>query len=195
MGNSKCCPCDNIDTIENNTIFSRLYYSFIDIIIKLRDNGNNNFSDEIYLVNTKSIPNFIKEIEESKILENLNEDKEKEPNSIEKELIDKNKNYKLEEEGIKFYSDYRESQNISERENDENEFIIFNSNYFGSLEKYKNKKVELIVKRNQPEIKFLASGFNLKIKEKRKGIFKFIKEQNNMKNNIEFNPRTVVRGN
>ena len=76
------------------TIFSRLYYSFKGINIKLRDNFYNNFSHEIYLVNTMSIPYFIKKIEESNVLENLNKGKE-ELKTIEKELIDKNQNYKL----------------------------------------------------------------------------------------------------
>ena len=160
----------------------------------LKDNDKDILND-IYLIKVKSIPNFIKPIEESKILDNLKDGKEKEIIVIEKKLKKENQNYQLEKE-IKIFSDYKPSKTISEKTDEENEFIIVDLNILEkmveNIDEYKNKKVSLIVDKSQSkmEIKFQSSNYSLKIKEKRSGIYEFKNEEDN--GNSNFNPDTKI---
>ena len=173
MGNS----CQNIN--ELNSIFPKLYNLYKQMIINLKDINKDTLND-IYLISVKSIPNFIKPIEKSNILKIIKEGKENKIISIERKLKKENQNYQLEKE-IKIYSDYIPSKTLSENNNDENEFIIvdmiFVEKMVENFDKYKNKTVNLIFDKSQSkmEIKFPISGYTLKIKEKRLGIYEFIK--------------------
>ena len=62
-----------------------LYDLFKQIINYLKDNDKDILND-IYLIKVKSIPNFIKPIEESKIFDILKDGKENKIISIEKKL-------------------------------------------------------------------------------------------------------------
>jgi len=189
MGCSNSCDCDQTDVL--NAIFSQLYDLFKQMIINLKDTNEGTLNN-IYLISIKSIPKFIKPIEESNILKDLEEGKENEIILNEKKLKKDNQNYQP-ENNIKIYADYKICKSISENNNDENEFIIVNT-YF--LEKmiedkdiYKNKAVNLIFNKKESimKIKFSISGFTIKIKEKRLGIYEFIKEENNNDNkNTDF---------
>ena len=190
MGNSDCC-CEKTQELN---IFSNLYDLFKQMITDLKDNDKN-IPNDIYLIKVKSIPNFIKPIEESKILDNLKDGKEKEIIVIEKKLKKENQNYQLEKE-IKIFSDYKPSKTISEKADEENEFIIVDLNFLEkmveNIDEYKNKKVSLIFDKSQSkmEIKFQSSNYSLKIKEKRSGIYEFKNEEDN--GNSNFNPDTKI---
>jgi len=116
---------------EYNTTYKNIYTES-DII--------NSEKDKIYLISRDSMYNFIKIIEDSKILEiknNADEESIKLIKIKEDNLAKSFADYQL-EKNITFYDDYYKCKNIGNNNNQsENEFIIVNKEF---LEKLKFKK-------------------------------------------------------
>ena len=114
-----------------------------------------------YLISTKSIPNFIKIIEDSHVFENIDKSKENTDNLNKKEdkLFELFKFYEL-EDNIKIYCNYEECNSLTKQSNEgDNEFIIvdepfiinMNINYFN----IENMKVNFIINKDKiMEIEF-----------------------------------------
>ena len=136
-----------------------------------------------YLISTKSIPNFIKIIEDSHVFENINKSNENTDNLYKSEnrLFESFKFYEL-EDNIKIYCNYEECNSLTKQSNEgDNEFIIvdepfiinMNINYFN----IENMKVNFIINKDKiMEIEFPISKKVLMIQQKKIGIFKFIKK-------------------
>ena len=161
---------DDNNIYLNYNSFDKYYKSFEDIKAKIKDETS--FSLDVFLVSTKSVPNFIGYIKYKKLNEKEN----------------------LEKEKIKIYYDYEQCYSISQKADEENEFIILDANcmideinnfkklkdkivIFNFNNKKKNYKTKIIFEKNQKEIN---------IKENDKGFYCFINDD------IIFNPDTVL---
>ena len=165
---------------EYNTAYKNIYTES-DII--------NSEKDKIYLISRDSMYNFIKIIEDSKILEiknNADEESIKLIKIKEDNLAKSFADYQL-EKNITFYDDYYKCKNIGNNNNQsENEFIIVNKEF---LEKLKFKKIyesNVLINfednTNKKEIYFLTEERSLEIESKRCGIYRFIGDDNEENN-------------
>ena len=187
-----CGSCQNI-VLENTPYFNA--YNSIKTIMNAYK-FNHIIELDVFLISTKSIPNFLDCINSSNI-EFSSYDEEflaRKENELKKYFL----KYKL-EENIKIYSDYDECLKISKNKEkqDENEFIMVNQVFVINM-KIKNdnldkKKVLLKIKREDKNklpmtIYFLISQKEIEFRENENGYFSFVEPKNNSNNNQEFNP-------
>ena len=138
--------------------------------------SNSFFEDKLYLIQTKTIPNFTKLIEESRV----------EYKNKEKELKNKLNEYEL-EYGIKIICDYAVAENLVNLNDDkekENQFIIVDETFIkimklNYLDNIENMKVKITnVGNEQLKVTFLSSHKELYINDvEGNGIYKFIKKE------------------
>ena len=136
---------------------------------------NNENGINVYLVSTKSIPNFINILKEQFNKEIKNES---ELMKIEEELRKKFEDYII-ENNIVIYGSYQDCVELIDQE-ENNELIIAEENFFTKLEinsdNYRGRDVK-IIKINKAEkkltIQFPTSEEILVLKEKQKGYFQF----------------------
>ena len=148
----------------------------------------NNDKLNCFLISTKTIPNFMKNIEKSKILDSYNTDKYLERKRDLKRIFT---DYK-DEDDYKIYKKYNNCLKIL-RKNDpkENEFIFIEDKFIRvplstckiigrpqspSFGLYKDL---VTVDKEKMDLKFKESKKTLSFQEKKLGIFKFIKSKDN----------------
>ena len=154
--------------------------------------------NEIYLISTKSIPNFIKLIEDSKILENKNSSNDQVMEQLEISLSDLFfRNEYRPEKGIKIYSKFADCKDIMyENDDEKNEFIMVKKNFIEKIGKAGEKNVLLKLEKNKNQIYFPDDELSLDFIYKRKGICKFVdlttsieENKNNYQENISFDQK------
>ena len=128
---------------------------------------------EVYLINAKTIPNFIS------IIKRYYGNEEK----LKKHLAD----YEL-EKGIKVYSSYKECIDVANNK-EENEFIIVDKEFIEKMNIKDSYPVNLEVDGGKSKITFPVSQFliNIKQKDNELGIYEFFID------NDEFNPSTIIK--
>ena len=141
---------------------------------------------DVYLVSTKSIPNFIKILKKQFNKEIRNES---ELMDIEKKLREKFKDYII-EKNIVIYNNYQNCLDIINQKKN-NEFILTGEKFFTNFEieskKYKGREVKIIEinkKEKKMIIKFPTSEKILEAKEKQKGYFQLNAISTYVENNI-----------
>ena len=183
------CDCSDKPEVKDFN-FEKKYYSFKKTLKKINKENHSTLND-IYLLSVKSIPNFIKFIEQEEILKNLNTDNNDNDKQIKEKFFSNNKPYGLDEEII-IYDSYQNCKNIAEENKDnENEFIMVEKDFIELIktnnDKLINKKVILNI--SEMEIKFHL--YVLKIREKRNVIYEFIKQENEIEED-NLNPETKI---
>ena len=159
---------------------------------------SNQLSTNVYLISTKSIPNFINIIIKSKIFTdpNFQENISKNENKLKKLFL----NYEL-EKNIKILYKYEECLSLIEQKNEEiNEFIIVDDSFIKNMQityqSIEQMKVELKInkKKNIQKIFFPATQKAINIKQKTIAFFKF-KNKSNINEEIYnmFNPKTIIK--
>ena len=184
-----CCGFNNNTEIQNKKYKQQGFFeAYKSIHFQLSSiKRNKDGLTYIYLIKTKSIPKFIGIIKESRVLEQLeaNNDPINYENDF-KLLLNK-----YEKERLSFFKDYKECENASRKEED-NEFIIVDKKF---LEKFNcsnedyNYEVGLkFLNENNYEIFFPVSKKSIKIisKENNFGFFQFkmIDQNDEDKNDI-----------
>ena len=196
MGTSKPSKEENIELITKRAKnFLRAYK----IIIGIKNNIENTKKDDklkVFLISTKSIPNFIGIFKKYKnFLDNINDIQEIE-NNIKTELS----SYEL-GNVIKIYSDYGICKTILDKNNQiENEFIIVNEEIINILQikDSKNKYVEITICKNMEskKIKFPISLKIISFTEKKEScLYQFgqLKKENTNKNgNQAINTKLII---
>ena len=167
---------DNNQINLNKEKIKKFYKAFSNIIeIKNWISKTNSGSIDVFLISTKSIPNFLKIVNKFQILFQM----ERKSDIIENKEVDLKenlKNYTLEKD-IKIYFDFQECKNLVDKDNEDNEFIIVDCKFLNSMDmrNFLDKKVELKInnKYSIKKIIFSNSEEYLYIIEKKPGIFKF----------------------
>ena len=167
---------DNNQLNLNKEKIKKFYKAFSNIIeIKNWISKTNSGSIDVFLISTKSIPNFLKIVNKFQILFQM----ERKSDIIENKEVDLKenlKNYTLEKD-IKIYFDFQECKNLVDKDNEDNEFIIVDCKFLFSMDmrNFLDKKVELKInnKYSIKKIIFSNSEEYLYIIEKKPGIFKF----------------------
>ena len=141
---------------------------------------------EVFLISTKSIPNFI-DILKNEFKEKVSN--EEELKKVEIKLRESFKEYKIEKNVI-IYNSYQQCLNAMNNEND-NEFMIVDENFVNTFEiKEAIYKKVIIVQLNNYKhsmvIKFPASQIEINAEEKKdkKGYFRFINKIEKNEDNI-----------
>ena len=141
---------------------------------------------DVYLVSTKSIPNFIKILKEQFNKEIRDES---ELMDIEKNLREKFKDYII-EKNIVIYNSYQTCLVVLNQE-ENNEFILTGEKFFTNFEIesgiYKGRELKIIEinkKEKKMKIKFPTSEKIIEAKEKQKGYFQFNVISTYVENNI-----------
>ena len=177
-----CSSYENIKTIEDKNDknkrkpdFFEVYKSIKNIILRYKDKKDSSVSFKAFLISTKSIPNFLKLIQQSEVLEHVLSHKDKnDTDSYETKLKELLKNYDL-EENIKIYYDYDDLLEIKKKEED-NEFIIvdhfFIENMIGNLNDNKNKEIIVDIENDEEKWRKIKFGSKfLGFKEKKVGFY------------------------
>ena len=155
-------------------------YILIDSDIKKIKNEDQIF---LYLLSTKSLSNFIKIIEQSKILEHKNSSTNEPIDKYEKKLKRLFEEYIL-EEGIKTYDNYDLCNDIAKKKNNINEFIIVTLDFLELIKLQKQYLKYVLIKldesKNKNYIYFSKYDKRLYFNCKRKGIYEFITNDNTM---------------
>lgn len=167
-----CCPFS-----DPECYFFGAYKSYKNITNNIKSKSF--IEDNLYLIQTKTIPNLIKIIEESGLLKDNNIEKEK-------ELKNKLNKYKL-ENNIKIICDYTDAENLVNLNDDiekENQFIIVDETFIkimklDYLDNIENRKVKITnVGNEQLKVTFLSSHNEVYINDvDGNGIYKFIKKE------------------
>ena len=166
------CDCLNEPEVKDTDI-DKKYESFKNTFKKIKEGNISKLN--IYLLSVKSIPNFIKFINQPEVLENLNTENN---NDIQFKNKYFSKNKIALDQDIIIYKDYQECKKIvEENNNNENEFIIVEKDFIDLIknnnDKLINKKV--IFKLKEKEIVFLPSYLNINLK--RTVIYEFVKKE------------------
>ena len=135
---------------------------------------------QFYLISTKSIPNFIKLIEMSEILENITNNDLKSLEKYEEKLKKLFEKYKLEKD-IEIYNDFIECKDLAGGNNEQtNEFIIVKRGFLSIMNFEEEEELNKFVMikwdktRKQNEIYFPNEELSLFFEKKKLGIYKFI---------------------
>ena len=162
-----CCPKD--------PVVKDIYYfdAFKDMKSELKYiKENSTINKDVYLIKTKSMPQFIKLIKETDSLNN---------NDKEKELKTKLRDYEK-EETIEFITDSEEGNKLANSNEEDNEFIIVGDKFIEKMnlnkdEDITNKKVNLFTdKELKKKIRFKSSHQEIFItSDNNNGFYKFIK--------------------
>ena len=166
-------PPEEIEEVDDNIYLS--YNSFICYYKKFKDfkarlKNEVSLSLSVFLVSTKSVSNFIEYIKN----QNLNKDKN------------------FEETNIEIYYDYKQCNEISQKTNGENEFIILDKNCMKKEIKNYNKIKEKVVTlkndlkmiNNRTTIIFNEENF-ISVKVNNNGFFYF---ENSINQDENYNP-------
>ena len=180
---------------ENIRKIFNAYSSIKDFLIKYiygKENISIDNGIEVYLVSTKSIPNFIRLLKEQYKSEIKDES---ELLKMEEKLRDKFKEYVIEKD-IVIYNSFQECSNIINDE-ENNEFIIVDETFFKNLNinegKYRNKEVKINeINKEEKSIKILfpVSENMISAKEKQKGYFQFCEI---IENSITVEPNIIYQ--
>ena len=194
--------CSSYINLENNK-YKSAYECLKSLLNYIKK--NNNLEIEVFLVSAKSIPNFIKIIEDFDSFENLNnfqnKDNNKEINEKIKnsEMILKKKLFYYELENISIYYDYNSCIKLMELNHDmKNEFIIADNKFMEymnvstEINQYKKVKISTNVNKSKMFVKF--QGQNILFREKKFCIFEFYENNDykilinkgNVENNIKY---------
>ena len=160
---------------EDNKYNTSYKYIFTELDII---NSQNKY---IYLISVVSMPNFIKIIEDSKILEIKNNSEERTIKTKESNLAKNFEDYQL-EKNIKIYDDYNQCKKIGKENNQsKNEFIIVDKKFLEIINFKKIYESNTLIKfeedTNKKEIYFLTEEQSLEIESKRCGIYRFIGDE------------------
>ena len=186
-----CSSDSNSDTSKISNKYFALYKSIRRVIRYFE--FTHKFSSEYFLISTKSISKFIKLMEKSKVLENL----EIEDNDESKQIIKSNESmlkkelnrYDPKKEIPIIYSDYQECNLMIGQNNEDNSFIIVDEEFFNIMENnidennknnnINEKKVILNVDKlySVMEIKFPSSNQTINFDKIKPGFYKFVKEE------------------
>ena len=196
MGNSNndddSCCCNN--PLVNENVYFEAYKSFKETFTSIQ---NKNKLEDIYLISTKSIDNFIKIIEKLKILEKIKE------NTNDLKNIENNLKREFQQyqniNNIIIYDSFSPCEELAIKDDDkENEFIIVNKAFIDkinteNIDNIDEQKVILNMNRNNSkmDILFPISQHSIDIIEKRTGIYKFVinkKEEKRVNLENKFNP-------
>ena len=175
--------CNNINEDYKKMPAYKAYESMKSII----DDFNNKDikeMNEIYLISTDSIKNFINIIKTHKALGTIINDKKK-------DLIKSFKNYEFEKD-IKILDKYEVCKKIAEGKKGENEFIIVNQIFIENM-KIKNGDYQTVkIDKEKQEIKFLSDEvINFEEIKSKIGFFKFKVKQINNNNNFNNNNNNI----
>ena len=171
---------------ELNTDYFLLYKNMI-IISDYKDIINN---FEVYLISTESIPNLIKLVEESKILENKNEQNEKLLSIYQRNLFEKFKHYEL-DKNIKIYNDFTLCKDLAGGYNEkDNSFIIVDKLFLLKMRVGYNEFNKYVLMNYDKKMKiktifFPNEDLYLNFDCIKTGIYKFIIPMNDSDENIE----------
>ena len=182
-----CCGKDSLNVKEKDINIAKKYISFKNTLKKIKEKKESSLND-IYLVKAKSIPIFIKLIEDPEVLIDINTNNNDEKTFIEDIYERKNENNGIDKDII-IYNSYQDCIKIIEK-NDENEFIIVEKDF---IELINNKLINNKVALNAYTQTIKFNSKNLEIKEKRTGIYEFVKEKES-KIQDNFNPKTELNG-
>ena len=136
----------------------------------------------VYLIATKSIPNFISLIKKHKFLDN--------DDATSAIILDKDESYEL-EKNIEVINQFSQCNNLIQKDNGKNnEFIIVNKDFIKNMKimNSENKDVEITIDRNKNinTIKFSDSK-TINFNSIQKGFYKFfIFDQSTINPNINF---------
>lgn len=172
-------PYDNKKNNKSNKHYEHnnddLWILYKHILIE-SDLKKSKYDLKVFLISAESIPEFLKIIEESKILEYKNNSTENMMKIYEKQLIELFKGYKL-ETNMKIYNDFVTCKDIAGDNNEKaNEFIIVDQKFLEITELEKeNEDKYLLIKYidNRQKIYFPKADLSLDFRYKRKGIFCF----------------------
>ena len=196
--------CSSHITLENNK-YKSAYECLKSLLNYIKK--NNILEIEVFLVSAKSIPNFIKIIEDFEGFENLsgfqNKDNNRENNENIKnsEMALKRKLLCYNSENISIYYDYNSCIKLMELNHDKkNEFIIADNKFMDymnvntEINQYKKVKISTNVNKSKMFVKFQDQ--NILFREKKFCIFEFY-ENNDYKNlinkeNVENNIKYAV---
>ena len=190
--NSICCSGinDNTNIVYNKFYINKLmksYENFKKIAIYFKN--NNEFKSDVFLIDVNSIKEFMENIKNSNVLDELkdnNIEKKESYNKLKKNFC----NYRL-ERNIKIFSDYEECLKIAENkeENKNNQFIIVEEEFLKNMNVNYNESLKVNIdlsKREDKIMKIIFNGDNhpsICFKEISFGIFSFIiNEDYNNKN-------------
>ncbi len=163
---------------SSNNQFYNAYESLKSLLLKFEKNKK--IEIEAFLISTKSIPNFIKIIEDSKVLKNLNnyiKKNEINDNNIKNSEIQLKHNLcKYNIENINIYYDYNSCINLI-NDKEKNEFIIVDNLFLQSMNikqdinQYKKVVIKIDKDNSNMNIKFKEG--NIDFREKMFGFFEF----------------------
>ena len=196
-----CCLSFQEFIIKDPKSFRKSFRSYESIKNMIKYIKNNpKMTKEVYLIDVNTIPDFIKRINESEVLDNLNLDNtqnNKKEEECERKLKEFLNDY-IREENIKIYDSYQDCANLARDNNTEkNKIIIVDELFIENMinnddERKYNKFVNLIVDKKKVKIQFNASGYFINLEEISTGIYKFLEDtpvqvQDNHQN---FNPKS-----
>ena len=179
--------------------FFSAYKSIKNILKKYIYQGNKQISKEVYLINPKTVENFIQTLGDVFDLIEKKDELDKKEDDLKKIFED----YKIKDRNVEIYSNYDKCQEIMKNK-EKNEFIIVDRNFIDNLD-IKNpyyKELKIIKAENKCiDIKFPISKKIIYAKEieNKKGFFMFYekKENNTDKNetkniNVQINKKKVI---
>ena len=163
---------------SSNNQFYNAYESLKSLLLKFEKNKK--IEIEGFLISTKSIPNFIKIIEDSKVLKNLNnyiKKNEINDNNIKNSEIQLKHNLcKYNIENINIYYDYNSCINLI-NDKEKNEFIIVDNLFLQSMNINQDinqyKKVVINIDKDNSNMNIEFKEGNIDFREKMFGFFEF----------------------
>ena len=196
----KCFPINSLYLNNEKKQYFEAYENIKKIIYLIRKNKQLN--NEVYLISTKSIPNFIKLIEESKVLDYITNENIDNLNISENSLKSLFLNYNI-ERNIKIFHEYEECRSLTEPSKEEkNEFIIVDDSFINNMdmginnENIKIMKVILYINKDSSimKIQFPICKKNISIQEIKTGYFKFIEKEDTNNKDIKkkINPKRII---
>ena len=177
-----CCDAtNNTEIVKAKHLTKKLlnaYESFKRNALFFKKNGE--FKEDFFLIGVKSINEFMKNIKNSNVLNDLSNNNNIEENESLKKLENNFNNYKL-EKNIEIYYDFEKCQTISKDPDEKiKQFIIVDEEFASNMniENYKGKKVKLDVNKKLDERMRVIFDENnnhyINFKEISFGIFSFI---------------------
>ena len=147
------------------------YFKAYKTIKSLITSFKNNKIDNLYLISTESINNFIQLIKQYKVFRNS-----KEETRLKKSLY----NYEL-EQNIKIYYDLEECQKLITQNNENNEFIIVNEEFNKYMNIKYNENMSVEVDKTNWKIIFNSKEEKISFKENEIGFYQFVENEKKKK--------------
>lgn len=154
-------------------------YEDVKLKIKYMEKKNVQDNYKAFLINAKSISNFLEIINNSKVLSLLNkEEKLKKKESILRDSLDKyNTDNKKKDINIEIYSDYNSCKsNTNDNNNKIKEFIIVGDKFLNNINlPIKNEKIKVTIDKKNSKIIFPSNQIiNYEKIKNKKGLYKFV---------------------